>query len=42
MTTDKEKSLQAVLDKVVDGKKVLGHLLPLKRMRGPGKGHRVT
>ena len=30
MTTDKEKSLQAVLDKVVDSKKCLGHHLPLK------------
>ncbi len=38
MTTDKEKSLQDVLDKVVDGKKYLGHLLPLKKTRGTARG----
>jgi len=31
MTTDKEKSLQAVLDKVVDGKKVFGTSFAVKK-----------
>ena len=31
MTTEKEKSLQAVLDKVVDGKKVFGTSFALKK-----------
>lgn len=31
MTKDKEQSLQAVLDKVVDGKKVFGTSFALKK-----------